>query len=324
MLRRILHYAALAVFLLFTFAYVAYWRDIRQARERISIGSTVVETRCGSIEYGTAGEGRPVLAVHGAGGGFDQGLEIGAALAQSGVRLIAPSRFGYLGTPLPDDGSPGEQADAYACLLDALHIDRVAVIGASAGAPSSMQFAIRHPERTSALVLLVPAAYPSHTEQRLQGTVPEQSPATTRWMFDVALKSDFLFWLTPRLSANLAMRTVLGTPPDVVKNASVEERARVDRVLEHIQPISARRLGLLNDARITPSLPQYELERITAPTLIIGVQDDIYGTWEGAQHTADCIPDARFIGYPTGGHLWVGHQHEVMAEIAKFLSMNGK
>ena len=35
------------------------------------------------------------------GGGFDQGLEIMAPLAASGFRLIAVSRFGYLGTPLP-------------------------------------------------------------------------------------------------------------------------------------------------------------------------------------------------------------------------------
>ena len=42
--------------------------------------------------------------VHGAGGGFDQGLELGD-FARAGFRVIAVSRFGYLGTPLPADAA---------------------------------------------------------------------------------------------------------------------------------------------------------------------------------------------------------------------------
>ena len=51
------------------------------------------------------------------------------------------------------------QADAYAQLLDHLGIDKVVVVSISAGAWSALQFAIRHPERCLALVLLVPADY---------------------------------------------------------------------------------------------------------------------------------------------------------------------
>jgi pimeloyl-ACP methyl ester carboxylesterase len=83
--------------------------------------------------------------------------------------------------------------------------------------------------------------------------------------------------------------------------------------------VSSRRLGLLNDASIVSSLPRYELERIAAPTLIMSFADDLYGTYDGARYSAERIPRARFVGYPTGGHLWVGHQSEVMAEIARFL-----
>jgi pimeloyl-ACP methyl ester carboxylesterase len=55
------------------------------------------------------------------------------------------------------------------------------------------------------------------------------------------------------------------------------------------------------------------------PTLIMSFADDLFGTYDGARYCAEHIPGARFIGYPTGGHLWVGHQKEVMAEIAGFL-----
>jgi pimeloyl-ACP methyl ester carboxylesterase len=300
-------------------AWFNYRRDIRRARERISTGSRIAETPCGPIEYGFSGDGPPVLVVHGAGGGFDQGLEIANPLVRSGFRVIAMSRFGYLRTPLPVDASPGAQADAHACLLDALDIQRVSVVGASAGAPSSMQFALRHPERTAALVLLVPAAYPSRIERRPGGAVPAQTSVAVKLLFDTALKSDFLFWVAPWIARNAMLQAVLGTPPSVLRNASAEERARIAQVLDHIQPLSMRRLGLLNDVSIVGSLPRYELERIVAPTLILGLADCLYGTYPGARYCAEHIPRARFIGYPSGGHLWVGHHSEIMAEIAGFL-----
>jgi len=299
--------------------FFAYRSDIRRARERVSSGSRILQTPCGPIEYATAGDGPPVLVVHGAGGGFDQGIDSSEPLWQGGFRVIAMSRFGYLRTPVPADASAAAQADAHACLLDALGIARAPLIGASAGAPSSMQFALRHPERISALVLLVPAAYPFHIEQKQRDTAPETVSAETRFLFDTALKSDFLFWLAPRLARKTVTRAILGTSPSVLDHASAAERARVERLLADILPVSQRRLGLLNDASVVSSLPRYDLERITAPTLIVGVADDLYGTYNGARYSAEHILNARLISYPEGGHLWVGHQAEVMKQIAAFL-----
>jgi 2-hydroxy-6-oxonona-2,4-dienedioate hydrolase len=300
---------------LFGLAYTTYQRDMYQARRRVSDGSHIVQTTCGPIEYALAGDGPPVLVVHGAGGGYDQGLEFGEPLVHSGFRIIAMSRFGYLRTPLPTDASASAQADAHACLLDALEIRRAAVVGASAGAPSSMQLALRHPDQCRAMVLLVPAAY----VPRPGSAPPMQTPAGTAFLFETALKSDALFWAAIRLARSTVIRAILATPPAVVANASADEQARVGNVLEHILPVSPRRLGLLNDAAVTSSLPRYELERITTPTLVISLADDLFGTFDGARYTAEHVPRARFIGYPSGGHVWVGHQQEVMAEIAAFL-----
>ena len=71
-----------------------------------------------------------MLAIHGSGGGYDQG-----------IRVIAMSRFGYLRTPMHTDASAAAQADAHACLLDVLGIRQAAVMGGSAGAPSVLQMA---------------------------------------------------------------------------------------------------------------------------------------------------------------------------------------
>jgi pimeloyl-ACP methyl ester carboxylesterase len=256
-----------------------------------------------------------VLAIHGAGGGFDQGLDIGRPAVESGFRVIAPSRFGYLRTPVPAEASAAAQADAHACLLDALEVPRAAVIGVSAGAPSAMQLALRHPERMAALVLVVPAAYVPRPGGGPSLATPPRTPA----IFETALRFDFLFWAATRVTPETMQRSVLATPPDVVRVASADEQARVATILEHILPVSTRRLGLLNDAAVVARLERYELEEIAAPTLVISLEDDLYGTYEPARYTAEHVPGARFVGYPTGGHVWVGHHHDVISEITRFL-----
>src|SRR6476469_6134470 len=86
-------------------AWLRYRREIRRERERVSSGSKSAGTRCGPIEYAEIGDGSPLLLVHGAGGGYDQGLLLGRPLAGKGFHVIAMSRFGYLRTPRPDDAS---------------------------------------------------------------------------------------------------------------------------------------------------------------------------------------------------------------------------
>ncbi len=116
--------------------YLAYINDMTAALERISTAQ-VINTAVGPIQYADVGHGIPVLMVHGAGGGFYQGLftakgALGDDDIADNYSVIAPSRFGYLGTPMPSNGdaSPRAAADAHAALLDALDIqDKVIVIG---------------------------------------------------------------------------------------------------------------------------------------------------------------------------------------------------
>ena len=295
-----------------------YAHDLRVARERYAPLRRTITTSAGPVECAVIGDGPAVLIVHGAGGGYDQGLDFASTLATRGFRVIAMSRFGYLGTPLPDDASATAQADAHVALLDALGIDRAAIVGASAGAPSALQFALRHPSRCSALVLVVPALY----APRPAGAPPLLTPEMTALLFDTALRSDLLFWLALRVARRALIRGLLATPPEGVDRASAGERARVDRMLQHILPVSARRLGLLNDAKVTSSLPRYALEEVRTPTLVTSVADDLFGTFDTARYTADHVPGARFVAYESGGHVWVGHHDEHLAEIEAFLRAN--
>jgi 2-hydroxy-6-oxonona-2,4-dienedioate hydrolase len=306
--------AAGALSLLTSAGYRRFQQDIGAARLRVSAGSTLATTACGPIEYSQLGHGKPLLVVHGAGGGYDQGLLFARPLADRGFRVTAMSRFGYLRTPLPADASPRIQADAHASLLDELQIDRAIVIGASAGAPSAMQFAIRYPERCSALILLVPLTWKPDD-------VPDSAGRASR-LAELILRSligsDAVFWLTLNLARNAVVEKVLGTPPAILQEATPGERRRVDELLHSILPLSSRAAGLRNDALIAGSLTRYDLEAIRAPTLVVSVRDDLYGTFAGAQYTAQHIPGARFIGYERGGHLWVGHHGQLLDEFTSF------
>ena len=295
------------------FVYSEYSRDIRAARARISSGSEVINTSCGPIEYAEAGTGPAVLVTHGAGGGFDQGLDLAQPLIDAGFRVIAMSRFGYLRTPMPAVASPEAQGDAHACLLGALKIGRVAVIGGSAGAPSAMQFCLRHSERCSALVLLFPMAF-----------APDRAQAKPSALFSFVIKatlhSDFPFWAATKIVRNTLIETVLGTPVEDFRAAPADEQKRALEVMWHILPVSQRERGIWNDATISPVLPRYDLERIRVPTLLISAEDDLYGTYPSARYTAAHIPGARFVGYAKGGHLLLGHWKEASSEVVAFLS----
>jgi pimeloyl-ACP methyl ester carboxylesterase len=318
--------------------YRRYRRDLRAAESRVSSGSKLAGTASGLIEYADAGTGAPVLVIHGAGGGFDQGLEFGQPLLDHGFRVIAPSRFGYLRTPLPAGASPMAQADAHARLLDALHLEKVAVVGVSAGSPSAMQLCLRHPQRCTALVLAVPLAYcapatsdegprpepqnnvaPTQEPSNNEAASPNTAQGLKEFVLDAMLSSDFAFWALSKLARNAMIRTILGTPPEDLEEAGAEEQARVVEFLSHIQPISRRKNGLQNEGIIARSLARYDLERLQVPTLVIGVENCGYNTYPAARYTAQNIPGARFLGWPTGGHLAVGHREELWSEVEKFL-----
>lgn len=136
-----------------------YSYELGLAREAAQRGSFLVNTDAGPIEYAERGTGIPLLSIHGAGGGFDQGLTNAIEFAGENFRIIAPSRFGYLRTPVPQDASPMAQADAHAALLFNLNVPKAIVTGVSAGARSAIELALRHPHMVSALVLVVPGTY---------------------------------------------------------------------------------------------------------------------------------------------------------------------
>jgi 2-hydroxy-6-oxonona-2,4-dienedioate hydrolase len=79
--------------------YCNYRQEMRRASYQLSSNSEMLYTSLGPIEYSSAGHGDPVIVLHGAGGGYDEGLLISQAWAGDDFWRIAVSRFGYLRSP---------------------------------------------------------------------------------------------------------------------------------------------------------------------------------------------------------------------------------
>ncbi len=293
-------------------------REIKTACERVdNLGSQVIETTCGPIEYARVGEGYPVLVVHGAMGGFDQGLWLAHGFEITNYQVISVSRFGYLRSPLPAGANLDLQADAFACLLDALEIRQAAVFAVSGGSTSAICFAARHPERISAFILLSPDA---------PGSVQMAMPP--RFIFDTSLRSDFVYWAMVTFFAKKVQSAIGLVPKGYVPTP--EQEAMLKKIQLGDLPASRRVDGMIFEsytsapeftASVTATSP-YPMGMIKTPVLVINAADDSISIPENVRALAEQLPNARLFVIPDGGHLLLGHTEEVKSEITQFLCSN--
>lgn len=312
--------ATLALALGAGMAALRFRADMALARARLA-GMARAPTRHGAIEYATLGAGAPVLVLHGAGGGADQGLAVAAPLATRGHRLIAVSRMGYLGSAPPPAGLPPAalaevQAEAAAELLDRLGIARCAVAGLSAGAIPALAFARRFPARTRAVVLIVPVL-------RLPGAPPplDWGPVQ-RGVAELLLRSDLLLWAALALARDYVFGRMMATDPALVRQAPAEERARLEALLATLLPVSARREGYLADAAAVVDAAAPGPLAIAAPLLALAPEDDRFGSAAIARGLAAALPQARLRSWPRGGHLAVGCAAAMLDAVAAFLAQH--
>jgi pimeloyl-ACP methyl ester carboxylesterase len=292
---------------------LGYRREVGAAHRRLAdLHPQVAPTSTGQVQYATRGTGPDVLSVHGIMGGCDAGLRLAAGLLPDGYRLIAPSRFGYLGTPMPAGASVAAQADAHAALLDALGMNRVAVLGASAGGASALQLAIRHPERVNALVLVSSVAPGPYR------------PPLPRPLARLLWGSDLLMWAVCRLLPG-TITGLMGVPKDLPLRP--EDHAIIAEELGTLLPVSQRVTGALFDQFVSNAdiNSGYRFDQITAPTLVIHAKDQpgykgIPGGDAAAAAMAELIPGAKMLSVDHGGHLLLGDHPEIRAAVGELLA----
>ena len=288
-------------------------RDVEAARAELNRQTQIIEARSGVLEYARSGEGSPVLVIHGAGGGFDQGLLIAETFTGEGFQQIAPSRFGYLGSALPRDASTAAQADAFVDLLDALNIERASVLGFSGGAPPVLQLALRHPERVRCLVLMSPAPFTPHRPPSRARPMPD-------WAYQSLLGNDVIYWLMTKRARGM-LEEAFDARADLRPTPRAgDEEIMIARLVDGFSPASRRVAGVANEASAIDPEARYEIERIGAPTLVIHARDDRLNQFAISEDLTRRISSARLVAFDTGGHLLLGHQAQVREEVTSFLT----
>ena len=137
----------------------------RPVSELADPDSKFVEIKNLNIHYKIMGRGEPVFVLlHGFGASLYSWHAVMEPLSQIGT-VIAYDRpaFGLTERPMTWSGANpyGSQAnvDLLLGLLDHFNVNKAILVGNSAGGTISMQFALQHPERVQALILVDPAVY---------------------------------------------------------------------------------------------------------------------------------------------------------------------
>jgi pimeloyl-ACP methyl ester carboxylesterase len=277
--------------------------DVLAAAARQGGPMTTRDTALGPVEYAVVGSGTPVLVVHGSPGGIDAAELMARILPRDEFSAIVLSRPGYLGTPLAGRETIDQQADLLAALLDELGIDRAGVYTWSGGGPAGYRLAVRHPERVSALVAnaAVAEAYtepkPDVATRLLTGTAPG------RWLMRfTAAKAPEQFVkgalsgegdLTPA-QLDAQVKAVMADPETVRFVCDLGPTSVPDK---------GRAQGLRNDLTQFAAITSLELDRITAPTLVVQGTADSDLPPAHSYHAADTIPGAELLTLDEGTHL---------------------
>lgn len=243
----------------------------------------------GEIAYRRAGQGRPVLLLHSAGGANEWGpLQVGLA----GVGdLVAPDHPGFgLSDDLPALHTVDDLVYHYLDLLDGLGLAQVDVVGMSFGGWIAAELAMHSPERVRRLVLGAAVGL----------RIPEAPVA------------DLFLMSPPQL-----MRALFHD--EALVDAALSVAPTTDQILATYRDLGATARFAWHPFMNDPKLER-RLHRITAPTLVLAAGEDRLVPRAHAQRYAERIPNARLEVIPDCGHALHGERPaEVTAAVVEHL-----
>ncbi len=309
-------------------AWFSSWRADKMTA--LDGASEIIETLYGPVEFVERGEGPVVLVFHGTPGGYDQALLFGSRLLDQGFKVVAPSRPGYLRTPLSSGLLPSQQADLMVSLLDNLGERSAAVIGVSGGAPAAIEFVLKYPKRVWAFALIGGVTknvdYRPGVEHPNPGNVVLEGLTGDigAWLAVEKAQHDPRQMFTDALAAERVGDT---TSRFLLANAVMKDPTQIEwfrDLMSTFAPLGPRETGARNDTLNHNSLPAYPFQEITTPTLIIhGVKDNGLPVAD-AKAVAARIPGAQFIPVDEVGQMvFLGPKgNEVQQSLIDFLKQH--
>jgi len=283
----------------------------KKSKSRVMDDGDVMKTSNGEIHYNLIGEGPVLFFMHGGPGGIDQ-VTLIDDLVQEGYSLLVVSRPGYLRTPFVPL-SYEEQVDQYVELLNKLEIDKVVVMGYSAGGPLALYFANKYPERTYALVMEagVSTIFENPSEEVMDSFLAK--------VFMSNRIQDFMSWIaviTIKLAFKMVFKSMLKIETlldkekinkftDLVSNDK-ERKMWLKKLVDTTVPMSIRKLGLNHDLELLTSIEKIPVGNINAKSLLIYSKEDNDVKWLNAEYLQANLKDFELL-VTHGGHLmWIG------------------
>jgi 2-hydroxy-6-oxonona-2,4-dienedioate hydrolase len=253
--------------------------------------SRTLDTARGELRYHEAGEGPPLVLLHGSGPGVSGWSNFGANLPAFAptFRTLVLDLPGFGRSYTPEQNPALHAPDAVVDFLDGLGLDRVALIGNSLGGKIAARVAASHPDRVSRLVTVggvgLPffSALPSEGIVRLVDFVEEPT------------RDRLVQW----------MRSMVYDPA-VLTDDFVEQRwqaANDPAALAGIRQIYNRDMLAMLREMMVGNTAEFEMLRgIQAPTLVTWGRDDRVTPLDGAIAPMRLIRNCELHVFPDCGH----------------------
>ncbi len=237
------------------------------------------------IHFHERGAGAPVIFCHGSGPGasglsnFSGSLD---ALAEAGLRALAPDLLGYGHSSKPTDVgyTLATHADAMVRFADALDLSRFSLVGNSLGGAIALQIALDHPDRVDRLVLMAPGG--------LEDKDRYMEMRSIRRMMRMIYGPEGITQTGMEKVFSLQVHDPALVPHDVIA-------ARTQVALDQPRHV----FETLRVPNLSDRLPD-----ITQPTLVLWGREDQFCPVSGAWKVSEGIPNARVTVLPHCGH-WV-------------------
>lgn len=283
----------------------------------------------GFAEYGDP-DGRPVVALHGAPACRLMFAAADAAAKSHGLRILAPDRPGYGLTPSNVGATLAERAAWLKTVVDALKLDRFAILGISGGSPFAVALAETLKDRITALALVSPMGPVADYAESAEGKLEPVSFLHDRFFMHMPYQS----WLTHPLGDLSAWMFRHG--PDMFTNLLPRIATSADaRILSKPEVAQTMRTMTLEAFRQGGSGGTADLEifgrpwgvdfaRVTAPAVVWQGTDDHVVPPQAARWLARQLPNCTLHSLDGAGHFWVfEHVDDIIQTLDALMSQNG-
>jgi 2-hydroxy-6-oxonona-2,4-dienedioate hydrolase len=271
------------------------------------------------LHFNELGSGYPLIMLHGGGPGASgwSNFQDNARVLARDFRVILPDVPGYGKSdefdPATDD-VPKAQAEAIKLLMDALQIDKAALIGNSMGSVITLNIAVEYPERVSHIVAMGAAigglglpmslspAGPTAGMQVLVETYRDPSPENFRRLCEVMVFD--ASYVTDKLLSERA-------------------QSATDNPRHLLNFLKRAELGKMTPKKSEATDLAAALPSVRVPSLIIHGRDDRIVPLEASLRVLSVLPNSQLLVFNRCGH-WAQIEHAPVfnAVVRAFLKMD--